>query len=50
MDYTIKDKEREFYQYLMLDLEQFETSIEDDDKSLLKQDTCDIMRLIKKNS
>ena len=46
--YTIKEKEQEFFKYLKFELGQFEISIEYDDKTKLNQDTCDVIRLIKK--
>jgi len=49
MEYTIKDKEREFYQYLLEEVERFGSAIEYDNTALLKQDTCDVIRLIKNN-
>jgi len=50
-DYTIKDTEREFYQYLLEEVEEFEAAIEYyNDTSLLKQDTCDVIRIIKNNN
>ena len=48
MEYTIKDKEREFYECLLKEVDQFEEAIKYDDHTKLKQDTCDIIRLIKK--
>lgn len=47
-DYTIKDKEREFYRYLYKEVEQFKEAIKDDDTSRLLQDTCDVIRIIVK--
>jgi hypothetical protein len=48
-EYTIKEKEREFYRYLYKEVEQFKEAIKEDDTRELKQDTCDVMRLIVKN-
>lgn len=47
-NYTIKDKEQEFFEYLKLELEQFKKAIEYDDGTKLHQYTCDVMQLIEK--
>ena len=48
-DYTIKDKEKEFLNFLYFGLCEFEEAIRYNDTTELKQDTCDIMRLIMKS-
>jgi len=45
-EYTIKDKEREFFEYLKQELDEFKEAIKDDDFTKLKQSTCDTMLLI----
>jgi len=48
MEYTIQEKEREFWRYLREEAEQFESAIEYDDKSKLSQITCDVLKEVKK--
>jgi len=47
-NYTIKDKEQEFFKYLKETADQFKASIEYDDTTKLNQITCDVMQLIDK--
>ena len=45
-EYTIKHKEREFFEYLKQELDEFKEAIKNDDTTKLKQSTCDVMLLI----
>ena len=47
-EYTIKHKERDFFKYLKQELDEFKESIKEDDTTILKQSTCDVMLLIER--
>ena len=47
-EYTIKHKEREFFKYLKQELDEFKEAIKEDDTTILKQSTCDVMLLIER--